>query len=161
MKKTGLLLAFLLLLLGGNSFARGPDILDLSSELGLSAEQTQRLEEIRLKAQRKTIKLKADLKLAHLDLRGLLQAEHPDKQAIYKKLDEIGALRTRLERNRIDTRLEIRNLLNPEQRKKLRGRKRQLFRQRKRRRPPRQLPPRPWRPRFAPQPLPPQPPQPK
>lgn len=121
MKKAGLFLSVFLLLWGANCLADRPEILALSSELGLSAEQTQRVEEIRLKSERKAIKLNADLKLAQLDLRALLLKDYPDKGAIYKKVEEIGALRTRLEKNRIDTRLEVHNLLSPEQRKKLRG----------------------------------------
>ena len=109
----------LLLLLGGRVVAQQPRIVDLPPDLGLSAGQLQRVREIGLTSQRKAIRLRADLKLARLDLRALLEAEHPDKGAIYKKLDEIGALRTKLEKNRIEARLEVRKLLNSEQQKKL------------------------------------------
>jgi len=132
-KKAGLFLSVFLLLWGGKCLADRPDILAFSSELGLSAEQTQRVEEIRLKSERKAIKLKADLKLAQLDLRSLLQKDYPDKGAVYKKVEEIGALRTRLEKNRIDTRLEVHNLLSPEQRKKLREAARELIKERRHR----------------------------
>jgi len=109
----------LVLLLGGRVVAQQPRIVDLPPDLGLSAGQLQRVREIRLTSQRKAIRLRADLKLAHLDLRALLEADHPDKGAIYEKLDEIGALRTKLEKNRIEARLAVRKLLNSEQQKKL------------------------------------------
>ncbi len=149
------LFASLLLLWGGHSLAEHPKVMDLPPDLDLSAEQVQKVEKVRLKAQRKAIKLRADLKLARLDLRELLQSDHPNKTAIYKKLDQIGALRTKLEKTHIDARLEICNLLTPEQRAKLqeieRGLQKRHHRLEGRRLPP---PPPCW-----PPPLPPQPPE--
>jgi len=88
---------------------------------------------VRLKAQRKAIRLREDLKLTKLDLRTLLQKDYPDKGAIHKKFEERGNLRTMLEKNWIDARLEVRNLLTVEQRRKLRQVSGELSRERRRR----------------------------
>lgn len=89
---------------------------------------------MRLKAQRKAIRLRADLKLTKLDLRTLMQKDYPDKGAIHKKFEERGHLRTMLEKNWTDARLEVHNLLTVEQRRKLREASRELIRERRRRR---------------------------
>lgn len=88
---------------------------------------------MRLKAQRKAIRLRADLKLTKFDLRTLLQKDYPDKGAIHKKVEERENLRTILEKNWIDARLEACNLLTLEQRRKLREVSRELIRERRRR----------------------------
>lgn len=153
MKKAGIFALLILFLWAVNGPAQKLGIIELISRLDLSEKQTKKVEEVRLKAEGKAIKLRAELKLARLDLRELLQKDYPNKEAIYKKVEEIGALKTRLEKDRIDARLETHKLLTLEQRRELRNLQRQLIRERKHPRQERRQPQSP-RPPFLPPPSP-------
>ena len=54
------------------------------------------------------------MKQAELDK--LLLADKPDKKAIYKKIDEIEAVKTQIKKMKVSHKLEVRALLTPDQR---------------------------------------------
>jgi Spy/CpxP family protein refolding chaperone len=70
--------------------------------------------------ERKAIQARADIQLARLDLRKLMEADKPDSKAIEAQIDRIAGLRAGLEKSRMATMLEFRASLTPEQQKKLR-----------------------------------------
>ena len=87
--------------------------------LGLSDEQVGRLHKIGVDAQKASVQNRADMELRHIELRELLRADNPDHDAIMAKLDEVNALRGKMEKQRVETMLSARSVLTPEQLKKI------------------------------------------
>jgi Spy/CpxP family protein refolding chaperone len=89
--------------------------------LDLSKEQRDKIAEIRDKQQRNSIRVRADLQTARLDMGKLLRADKPDRAAINRQVERMAALRTDMEKARIGMMLDMRDVLTPEQREKMRG----------------------------------------
>jgi Spy/CpxP family protein refolding chaperone len=89
--------------------------------LGLTDEQVGRLHKIGVEAEKSSIQTRADLELRHIELRELLRAENPEHDAIMQKLDEVNALRGKMEKQQVETLLSARSVLTPEQVKKVRA----------------------------------------
>jgi Spy/CpxP family protein refolding chaperone len=100
---------------GGMGFEPG-----VMSQLDLTAEQREKMRAAHEREQRKAIQARADIQLAHLDLRKLMQAEKPDQRAIDAQIDRISTMRANLQKSHVATMLEFRASLTPEQQKKLR-----------------------------------------
>jgi len=64
-------------------------------------------------------KLRRNLREAHDQMRGLLDASSPDEAAIFAQIDVISGLRGDLEKNRLGTLIRVRALLSPEARGRL------------------------------------------
>ncbi len=88
--------------------------------LGLSDQQAGKLRQIIVDTQKASIKTGADLGVRSVELRELLRADQPDRQAVMKKLDEIAALRSEMMKQRVNALLDAKNVLTPEQQKKVR-----------------------------------------
>lgn len=80
----------------------------------LTSEQRTAIREITLKHQKEMIPLRAEMETKNLELQELVRAD-AGKDAIFAKLDEIGALRTEMMKKRMAMRLEIRAQLTDEQ----------------------------------------------
>jgi len=80
----------------------------------LSDEQRTAIREITLKHRKEMIPLRAEMETRNLELQELVGAD-ADKDAIFAKLDEIGALRTEMMKKRMAMQLEIRAQLTDEQ----------------------------------------------
>lgn len=87
--------------------------------LGLSAAQVKTLEQLRNDFQKESIRKDADLRVAEMDLNGLLGAEKIDMPKVEAKVREIERLRTDLRLARIRTIEKGKDLLTTDQRKKL------------------------------------------
>lgn len=90
----------------------------LAEELGLSAEQKEKIRQIKLAAHKQNIEQRAKLQLARLELHELMQADSPDQKQIEAKLAELSKLRDVAMHNHVNTFLEMQKVLTPEQRKK-------------------------------------------
>jgi Spy/CpxP family protein refolding chaperone len=88
-------------------------------KLGLSAEQTRRLEQLRNEFQREAIRSEADLRIAEMDLAALLEAAPVDMGKVETKVREIERLRSDLRISRIRAIEKGKDLLSAEQRKTL------------------------------------------
>jgi Spy/CpxP family protein refolding chaperone len=88
--------------------------------LGLSDEQANRLRQVMVEAEKSALKTRADLGVRQIELRELLRADSPDRDAVLKKVQEISALRGELMKQRIDSMLSAKSILTPEQQQKLR-----------------------------------------
>jgi hypothetical protein len=88
-------------------------------KLGLSAAQVKSLEQLRNDFQKESIRKDADLRVAEMDLNGLLGAEKVDMAKVETKVREIERLRTDLRLARIRTIEKGKDLLTADQRKKL------------------------------------------
>lgn len=85
------------------------------SGLGLNSEQKEKIRSIAFEGRKEQIQFQADLKIANLELRELMTGDKLDKVKINKKLDEIGALRTKLQKARVERMMAFRDILTKEQ----------------------------------------------
>ena len=83
---------------------------------GLTDEQKEEIKKVRLEARKETLPVRNEMKEKRARLNTLRTAEKADMNEIYKVVDDIGALQTQLMKNRENTRQQVRNLLNEEQR---------------------------------------------
>jgi hypothetical protein len=88
-------------------------------KLGLSAAQVKSLEQLRNDFQKESIRKDADLRVAEMDINGLVGAEKIDMPKVEAKVREIERMRTDLRLARIRAIQKGKEVLNAEQRKKL------------------------------------------
>lgn len=88
--------------------------------LGLDEKQKESIRNIRSGLMKKTITKTADVRIAKIDLRDMLSKDSVDMQAVEAKVKEIESLQADLRLSRIKAMLEVKALLTPAQRKKLR-----------------------------------------
>ncbi|MFH0931087.1 MAG: Spy/CpxP family protein refolding chaperone [Candidatus Zixiibacteriota bacterium] len=113
-----------LLLFAGSVFSQPPETdKPFKPGLGLSPEQKEKIRSTALEGRKDEIRLSSDLKIAHLELRELMQQDNLDKAKINKKLDEIGALRTKLQKAKFERKMALREVLTKEQLQTLRERR--------------------------------------
>lgn len=91
----------------------------LQVELGLSDAQAKQLKEIFSQAAKISIKQRADLHIAELELRELVEADSVDLAQVESKLKAIEGLRTTLRLHLIKAHEHAKGVLTPEQRQKL------------------------------------------
>jgi Spy/CpxP family protein refolding chaperone len=88
--------------------------------LDLTDDQREKLKAVHEKQQRRDVQARADLEIARMDLRDLVQAEKPNTSAINAQIDKMAKLQAERRKAQVGTLLEARALLTPEQQKKLR-----------------------------------------
>jgi Spy/CpxP family protein refolding chaperone len=93
----------------------------LKAELELSDEQAKQLTQIFSQATKSGIKQRADIRIAELELRELLEADPVDMAQVEGKLKAIEGLRTALRLSLIKAHEQAKGVLTPEQRQKLEG----------------------------------------
>jgi Spy/CpxP family protein refolding chaperone len=86
--------------------------------LELTPEQVKQIKDARIEMKKRLIPLQADLKLAQLELAEMVR-DGASKGELDKKIDDIGAIRSSMQKIRVSHRLEFRNLLTDEQKNKL------------------------------------------
>ena len=64
----------------------------------------------------RTRDMRKELQAAHTQMHEMLQADQPDETQVLAQVERIGALRTALHKQRMQTILRVRALLSPEQR---------------------------------------------
>jgi Heavy-metal resistance len=89
--------------------------------LGLSDQQAESLRKIIIDTETFTIKTGADIAVDSIDLRELLRADKPDKNAVMSKGDEISKLTAQLINRYLEGFLAAKAILTPEQQKMLRA----------------------------------------
>jgi Spy/CpxP family protein refolding chaperone len=89
--------------------------------LNLTDPQVDRLRQIVVESEKASVKSRADLSVRGIELRELLRADKPDREAIMKKVDELSSLRADLMKQRVDALLAAKSVLTPEQQKKVRS----------------------------------------
>jgi Spy/CpxP family protein refolding chaperone len=112
---------------GGHGFSGGERFLRLAENprvrqyLGLTDDQVARLHTIGVDGEKASVRTRADLELAHIELRELLRADNPDHDAIMQKLDEVNGLRGKTEKQHVEMMLSARGVLTPDQLKKVKA----------------------------------------
>jgi Spy/CpxP family protein refolding chaperone len=95
---------------------RGGDMMRMRlASLDLSAEQGMRVREIRSNAQKEMIPKQAQVKVMRLEVRELIAVAEPNRGAIEAKVSQIAEAEKELHLLRINTLLQVRSLLTPEQ----------------------------------------------
>ena len=84
-------------------------------DLNLSQEQTSRLRRIETAYKAMTITKTAEIRVGEVELAALLDEREPDMEAITKAVNTIGAARTKLTMGRVQSLLDVKNLLTAEQ----------------------------------------------
>lgn len=84
-------------------------------EIGLTASQVDRIENMRLDHHEIAIKRRSDIKVFELKLGSLLKKETVDRSAVQKMIRKIGEMKTDQFIERINFMLDVRNVLNPDQ----------------------------------------------
>jgi len=90
-----------------------------AEELGLDESTVEALAVLAESERSESEALLADLEAAHEDLRALLDAETPDEAAILQQAELIGSVETDLRKTQLRSMLQLRALLSPEQRERL------------------------------------------
>jgi len=91
----------------------------LREQLLITPEQVVKIRQEALNFRKTEILSRADLEVKRLELDSLLEAETPDRAAIDKSLRAANAAQFTVEKAAIDHQLAVRDLVTPEQRKKL------------------------------------------
>jgi Spy/CpxP family protein refolding chaperone len=102
---------------GGPGMGEGRGMM---AQLKLTDDQVKKIAEIRDRHERSSIKLRADLETARLDMRKLISADEPDRKAIEMQIDRSSQIRASLAKERMAGMLDMRTVLTPEQRKQWR-----------------------------------------
>ncbi|MEE8328809.1 MAG: periplasmic heavy metal sensor [Thermodesulfovibrionia bacterium] len=82
----------------------------------LTDEQKMKVDKMHLALKKSTSVLKAKLKVNKIELSILIVKGNPDKKAIYQKIDDILELKREIMRKKYDHKIEMRDILTPEQR---------------------------------------------
>ncbi len=90
-------------------------------DLDLSDAQKEAIRDIKSREAKDTIRKRADIQIARIELKDILQKDAVDMRAAEAKLKQLEALRTDLRLSCIKTFEEIKAKLTPEQKKKLRS----------------------------------------
>jgi len=93
---------------------------EVMEQLDLTSQQKQKVAEIRDRQQRAAIEQRARIQIARLDLQRLMRADAPDREAVLRQVDEIAKLTTELRKSQVGAMLDVRAVLTPAQRGKLR-----------------------------------------
>ncbi len=83
---------------------------------GLTDEQRNQLDVLHLEYKKKKYLLEAQMKQAKIELALLITADSPNKNGISKKIDEIVKLKGEKLRLKADHKIDVRKVLNPDQR---------------------------------------------
>ncbi|MCX7731652.1 MAG: Spy/CpxP family protein refolding chaperone [candidate division WOR-3 bacterium] len=86
----------------------------------LTDAQREQLQSLRIKHLKEIMPLETELRIKELELQALWDADKLDSKAIIAKVKELSELRNKLELTRTNHRLEIAQLLTPEQRRQMR-----------------------------------------
>ena len=95
------------------------EIVDLATELKLKDAQTKQIKDLIEASRKEHVKLRAEIELTEIDLRGELDESEPDEKKVEGYIDSLGALETKMRKSRIMLWLKIRKQLTKEQRAKL------------------------------------------
>jgi Spy/CpxP family protein refolding chaperone len=101
----------------------------IRQQLGFSDQQVAKLEQELTDFRKAMIQNRANLEIQRIDLRNLVAADNPDRAAVEKKLQMVGAAQLALQKSVVDFALTLKQEIMPEQREKIR----QFLRERRQR----------------------------
>jgi Spy/CpxP family protein refolding chaperone len=98
---------------------RGPgcDLAGMADDLELTKDQRKQIEDLTINFRKEMIPLRAQMQVMHIELQQLIRSD-AKRTEIDAKIDQIGKLRTDLQKKSVGQRLAMRAVLTPEQREK-------------------------------------------
>ena len=93
-------------------------LLRFKDKLGLTEAQVAEIKGLRFEFQKKSIRNKAEHKIAHMELDKLVHAKKVDAQAIRSAAGKIAKFKTQMIMEKAEAKIALLNLLTDEQRKK-------------------------------------------
>jgi len=93
--------------------------LGLKDELELTDKQVQDLQSIKMDFMKGKFRTEADLKIAQMEMKGLMQDDNSNLKDIEAKMNAVAKLRTDMKLSHIKALRQAKALLTPEQREKL------------------------------------------
>ena len=103
----------------GRRGKRGFGLERMAAQLDLTEKQQEKIKAARLENGKKMAQLRADLQVAQLELRSLMDADAPSASAVKAKVAAVNAARSKMMENRVNMQLVMKEILTPEQRKKM------------------------------------------
>jgi Spy/CpxP family protein refolding chaperone len=98
-----------------------PERIDrLAGELNLPPQTVSRIKERLYAAKKEHVKLRADVESARLELHQMLDQDNPERSAVLRQVEAVGQKEIALQKLKIGALLDVRAMLTPEQRQKLR-----------------------------------------
>lgn len=90
------------------------------ARINLTDDQASRLRQIVVNTEKSAIETRAKIAVDGLELREMLRSEHPDQDAVMKKVDQISTLRGQMMKDGVQAILEAKTVLTPQQQEQLR-----------------------------------------
>ncbi len=115
---------------GGGGLDRLVRDAEAAKSLGVTDEQLSQVREIAYQSEILQVKNRADLEIAQMELRRVLESAKPTEEAVGKAVDKISALEAQIQKARISEMLKIRGILGEEMIAKLRDSMREELRER-------------------------------
>lgn len=97
----------------------GPNPVVLKQQLGLSDEQSAKLQNLWQEEHKQAIRRRADMQIARMELDEALSAATIDEKAVDAKVQALTQLQAAALKARVDQRIAVAKLLTPEQRAKM------------------------------------------
>ncbi|NMB75919.1 MAG: periplasmic heavy metal sensor [Myxococcales bacterium] len=122
MKRAILMAVSVLMVLSAAAALAGPPpaaIRQFAREIGLSDDQIRKLDELHYTAEKEKVDIRAELDKARLELRHLMSQDKPNEAAVFGMVERIGAIRVRMQKNRVGLMLKVKALMTPAQWEKL------------------------------------------
>jgi len=95
----------------------GCGLAGMADELELTKDQRKQLEDLAVNFRKEVIPMRAQMQVMQIDLQQLIRSD-AKRTEIDAKIDQIGKLRTDLQKKSVGLRLAMRGVLTPEQREK-------------------------------------------
>jgi len=95
----------------------GGGLAAIADDLELTKDQRKQLEDLTVNFRKEVIPMRAQMQVMHIDLQQLIRSD-AKRTEIDAKIDQIGKLRTDLQKRSVGLRLAMRGVLTPEQRDK-------------------------------------------
>ncbi len=92
----------------------------IPDELKLTDEQREKMRNLRLQHQKEMVPMRADLKVLRIELRELM-GNDANQSALNNKIEQIGKMRTEIEKKRVAHMLAMRSVLTKEQQEAFKG----------------------------------------
>ena len=89
-------------------------------KLDLTDEQSVKVRQARMATEKAMVRLKADAKIARMELEEIMGEVDPNREDLKAKLAVINAARSKMLEKSVNLRLEMKKILTPEQQEKMR-----------------------------------------
>ena len=100
---------------------KGKQTVDLASRLDLTAEQKEKIANLRLTFKEETLERRTELARKRLAIQKLLLEAAPNLTRVYELVDEMAPIQAEIQKKTIEFRLKLKSLLTSKQLEKLPG----------------------------------------